>query len=345
MPFSNNPTGIDMSLNSLTLSMAIGQYEHVRDIQDGTIVPEGLSLRSMTLPLEEIFHRFMMEGDFDISEMSMGRYVSLLSQGDQRITALPVFISRTFRHGMFYVRDGSPIRRLEDIQGKRVGVPEWAQTAGIYGRGLLSEQAGVDLASIEWVQSGVNEPGRQETVQLKLPQGLSYTSRSDKSLNQLLLDGDLDVVMSARPPVAAGKGLSRLLPDSRQLEEDYFRETGIFPVMHVLALKSEVLTQHPWVAMNLFKAFLQSKQRSLERMCDVTASYAPMAWLGDHTSRMKAVFGNDFFPYGVGSDAGGRINRTTLEAFLRFAFDQGVAHRQLEVDALFPANVLSSFKT
>lgn len=331
-------------MNPLPLTLALGPYDHTRDVTDGSLRVEGVELRTLNLPIEEIFYRFTLHREWDISEMSMAKYIALRSQDDDSIMALPVFISRAFRHSMFYVREGSAIRSPEDLKGKRIGVPEWAQTAGVYGRGYLSDYVGLKLADIEWVQAGVNEAGRKEKVKLKLPGGIRLTSVADSSLNDLLMKGELDAVMSARPPTNLGKGIVRLMPDAQGAETQYFNDTSIFPIMHALVVKGPVLQAHPWVAMNLYKTFLLAKNQSMERLSDVTASHAPMAWMADYTARMAGIFGEDFYPYGIGPGRGGEINRATLKAFLKFGFDQGVCQRQLEVEELFPKEVLGSFK-
>lgn len=324
--------------------MALGPYDQTRDVTDGSVPIEGVQLRTLNLPIEEIFYRFTMHREWDISEMSMGKYIALRAQGDTSMTALPVFVSRAFRQSMFYVKAGSAVQRPEDLQGKRIGIPEWAQTAGIYGRGYLSDYLGLDLASIQWVQAGVNQPGRVEKVRLTLPAGIQYTNAPDKSLNQMLLDGSVDAVMTARPPAGLGQGIERLMPDYQALELAYFKATRIYPIMHALVIKTAVLEAHPWVAMNVYKAFMQAKMQSMARLSDITASHAPLPWLADYTGRLEAVFGADFFPYGIGQDSGGQINRATLEAFCKFGHDQGVCDRLLSVEELFAKNVLGSFK-
>lgn len=325
-------------MDKLTLTLAIGNYDHVRDVIDGQVPVQGANLIVLNLPPEEVFHRFILHREWDVSEMSMGSYVSMRSQDDRSITALPVFVSRVFRHSMIYVTDASRITKPEQLAGRRVGVPQWTQTAAIYARGFLSHDAGVPLDSIEWVQGGVNQAGRIEKMKLKLPQGVRYRNVPDRSLTDMLLAGDLDAVLSARPPHALGQGVRRLFEDYEQAEEAYFRKTGIFPIMHVLAVKTELLERHPWLAMNLYKTFEEAKRRSMERLQDITASYAPLPWLRSYSDRMKALFGQDFWPYGL------EPNRKTLEAFLTFAYEQGVCHRNVEPEELFPKQVLSSYK-
>jgi 4,5-dihydroxyphthalate decarboxylase len=325
-------------MDKVALTLAIGDYEHTRDLATGRVPVQGATLNVLTLPPEEAFFRFTHFREWEVSEMSMGKYVSLRSQNDEGIAAIPVFPSRVFRHSMIYVRDGGKIDRPEQLKGKRIGVPEWAQTAVIYARGYLAHQVGVPLDSVEWVQAGVNEAGRVEKVKLKLPGGVRLRPEPARSLNDMLLAGDLDAVLSARPPRGLGQGIRRLFSDYESAEEAYFKQTGVFPIMHVIVIKTDVLARHPWLAMNLYKAFEESKQRSIARLSDITASHAPLAWLAPYAERMKALFGEDFWPYGL------EKNRKTLQAFVDFAFEQGVCHRKLALEELFSKQVLTSFK-
>jgi 4,5-dihydroxyphthalate decarboxylase len=244
-----------------------------------------------------------------------------------------------FRLSSIYVRSNGSVKAPADLRGKRIGVPEWAQTAAIYSRGYIAHELGIPLASIEWVQAGVNESGRVEKVALKLPPDVRLQRAPDKTLNGMLLAGELDAVLSARPPQAFAEGrVTRLYPEYRDAEEAWFRKTGIFPIMHVVALRRDVFDRDPWVAMNLVKVFEEAKRRSLARLGDITASHAPLAWLGDYVARLRELFGDDPFPYGV------EPNRRTLDAFLRYAFEQGVCHRLLEAESLFPEQVRTQFR-
>ena len=325
-------------MDKVALTLAIGDYEHTRDLASGAVAVQGATLNVLALSPEETFFRFTHFREWEVSEMSMGKYVSLRSQEDASIAAIPVFPSRVFRHSMIYVREGGALERPEQLRGKRVGVPEWAQTAVIYARGYLAHQAGVPLDSVEWVQAGVNDAGRVEKVKLNLPSGVRLKPETGRSLNEMLLAGELDAVLSARPPKDFGRGIRRLFADYAAAEEAYFKETGVFPIMHVIAVKADVLAQHPWLAMNLYKAFEEAKRRSISRLSDITASHAPLAWLAPYAERMKSLFGEDFWPYGL------ERNRKTLQAFVDFAFEQGVCHRRLALDELFPTQVLASFR-
>jgi 4,5-dihydroxyphthalate decarboxylase len=325
----------------LHLTLATTDYDHVRDLTNGTVRAEGIVLTGIVLPVEEVFFRFIKNREWDVSEMSFGKFIGFASQGNSPFIGIPVFPSRVFRHSAFYVRADRGIKTPKDLEGKSVGIPEWAQTAGIYARGFLAEAAGVDLRNIKWVQAGMNEAGREEKVEFTLPKGIQYSQRRDSSLSAMLLSGELDAAISARVPEAFNRGggkIARLYPDYRGEEMRYYEATGIFPIMHVIAMRRAVFERYPWVAMNLFKAFEQAKERSLERIADLTASRIPVPWASAIAGEWSQSFGADPFPYGL------EANRKTLDAFCRFAHDQGVTAKRLTPDDLFPKEVRASVR-
>ncbi len=329
-------------MSRLQLSIALGAYDHARDLTEGVIRPDGIDLVAMHFQPEEMFFRFLKFRDFDISEVSFAKYIAMMSspQGCDFI-ALPVFPSRVFRHSSIYVRAGAGITRPQDLAGRRVGLPEWAQTAAIYSRGMLAHEYGVDLRSIEWLQAGVNQPGRKEKVALELPEGLRCTPRPDASLSSMLDDGQVDAVLSARPPEAFLRGdgrVTRLFTQYRETELDYWRRTGIFPIMHVVVVRRAILEQHPWVAMNLFKAFEQARDASQARALDITCSHFPLPWVSDVAEQAKQLMGGDLWPYGVAP------NLATLRAFAQYAHEQGVARRLMAPEELFAPQTLETFR-
>lgn len=327
-------------MTNVHLSVAISDYDHIRDFMTGTVRAEGIEITCLNMVHEEIFYRFIKFREWDVSEISFAKYVSLVSQDDNSLVAIPVFHSRAFRLSSIYIHRDGGIRKPEDLAGKKVGIPEWAQTASVYTRGYLMHQIGIPLEKIDWYQAGVNDPGRAEKVTLKIPTGVRYTPVPDRSLTDLLLSKDLDAVMTARPPQAFVDGnpeIIRLFPDFMPVEEAYWRDTGIFPIMHIIVIRAEILQRHPWVAMNVFKAFEEAKRRSIERALDVSATRFPIPWGFEFANRAVKVFGKDYWPYGISP------NRTTLEAFLQYAFEQGVCHRRLKPEELFPETVQSSF--
>jgi 4,5-dihydroxyphthalate decarboxylase len=324
-------------MNEVPLTLAISPYDHVADLVTGKIVPEGIRLTCLTLPVEEIFFRFLKYREWDVSELSFAKYASLISQGDDSLTAIPVFPSRIFRHSSIYVRRDGPVRTPQDLAGKRIGLPEWAQTAAVYSRGFMMHQYGIDLTGIDWVQAGVNEPGRAEKVVLNLPPGIRLTPQPAGTLSRMLADGEIDAVLSAHPPECFESGhpnVTRLFEDYITAEADYYRDTGIFPIMHVLAVKRTLVQAQPWIAMSLLKAFEEAKRRSVARALEITAPRFPIPWCFEHARRAQSLFGSDYWPYGVEG------NRTTLAAFLQYAYEQGVCHRHLAPEDLFPGPVM-----
>lgn len=322
----------------LRLTLAIGEYDHVRDLCTGQVRAEGIAITPLHLPTEEIFHRFLRYREWEMSEISLAKYAAMRSQGDASLVAIPVFPSRVFRHSSIYVRRDGPVRVPGDLAGRRVGVPEWAQTAAVYSRGLLADTYGIDLRGIHWTQAGVNQPGRMEKVRLALPDGLRVQPRPDASLDALLRAGELDAVLSAHPPgsfEAGDPGIVRLFADPAAEERAYYQATGIFPIMHVVVLRAAVLDRFPWVAMNLFAAFEAAKARSLARLAEYTASRVPLPWVPAQVAAAQALFGPDPFPYGLAA------NQPTLDAFLGWAQAQGVTERRLQPEELFAPQTLS----
>lgn len=321
---------------NIPLTMAMTRYDHVHGIATGEVRVTGVDLTVLELPPPEIFARFVAQREWHISELSLAKYVALRASGDTSLTAIPVFPSRAFRHSAIFVRGDGPTRP-QDLAGLRIGVPEWAQTAAVYTRSLLQHEWGVDLADVSWVQAGLNQPGRVEKVALRLPAGVTVTQMPDRSLNDLLLSGEIDAIISAHPPTGAvghGAPITRMRAGSLEIERDYHLRTGIFPIMHVVALRSDVADEHPWLAANLLTAFETAKQQSLARIEDIGVSRFPVPWLGYHLGAVVDAMGADPWPYGV------EANRTTLEAFVGFCVEQGVAERSIALEELFAPQVL-----
>jgi 4,5-dihydroxyphthalate decarboxylase len=320
----------------LNLTLAVCNYEHVREVTSGTIGVDGIVLTPLVFPsIEEITFRFTRNLEWDVSELSFGKYTSLTSQGNAPMIAIPVFPSRVHRHSAIYVRSDRGIREPKDLEGRTIGIPEWAQTAGIYVRGFLAEHYGVDLASINWLQAGVDEAGRDEKVALKLPAGIRYRARPDSSLSAMLASGEIDAAITARAPLAFAPGgqVVRLFPDYRAEEERLFKKTGVFPIMHLITIRRAVFEQYPWIAMNLLKAFEESKRRCFERLRDFTLARIPLPWAAAIADEIAEKYGPDPYPYGI------EASRPTIEAFCRYAHAQGVTHRLMTPEDLFPPEV------
>jgi 4,5-dihydroxyphthalate decarboxylase len=326
---------------TLPLTLAVHDYDHVRDLASGAVGVEGVSLTVLHHPVEEIFFRFTRFREWDVSELSLAKYCSLRAAGERSLVAIPVFTSRAFRHSAIFVRDDGPVDDPAALSGARIGVPEWTQTATVYARGVLAHEFGVALSDVNWVQAGTNEPGRSEGVAVTLPAGVSLTPMPERTLNELLLAGEIEALIAAHPPEDFERGsarIVRLFSDYRAVEEGSYRQSGVFPIMHVVTLRAELHERHPWVAMNLLTAFEMAKRRSLERALDANAPRFPVPWAPANAERGRTLMGADFWPYGV------EANRRTLETFLAYAFEQGVCARRLTPEELFVPEVQEAFR-
>jgi 4,5-dihydroxyphthalate decarboxylase len=325
-------------MHELQLSIATTDYDHFRDFRLGTVSAQGIAPIWSVLGHHEIFARFTADREWDVAELSIAKFAAQVTRDQPDIIGLPVICSRLFRFGAFYVNTRSGIRSAADLRGKRVGSPEWAHSAAVYMRGWLHNDVGVKLDEVEWYQAGANAPGRREKVELSLPEGVRLTRVADRSLSELLAAGDIDCAIIARPPTCFLDGhpdVVRLFPDYEQREMDYYRQSGVWPIMHIIAVQRRILDEHPWVARNLFNAFLESKNRSVERLLDPAVSRYPLPWLPAYGRRMTDLFGGDPFPYGI------EANRPTFAQLLEYAHLQGIAHRLAGPDEVFPAGVMT----
>ncbi len=323
-------------MGALRLSIATTDYDHFRDFRLGEVRAAGIDPIWSLLGHHEIFARFAAHREWDVSELSIAKFSAEVTRPDADIVGLPVVCSRLFRFGSFYVNRRSGIKEAADLRGRRVGSPEWAHSAAVYMRGWLGDEVGVRLDEVDWYQAGANAPGRREKVQIELPEGVSLTRVADRSLSDMLASGDLDAAIIARPPTCFLEGhpdVVRLFPDFPAREEDYYRRTGVWPIMHIVALRRDLVDAHPWVPRNLYNAFAESKRRSLERLLDPAVSRYPLAWLPAYGQRMAQLFEGDPFPFGL------EANLPTLSLLLRYAHEQGIAQRQATPAEVFTAGI------
>ena len=325
-------------MGNIHLSIATTDYDHFRDFRLGTVTAQGIDHTWSVLGHHEVFARFTANREWDVAELSIAKFAAQVTRDDPDIVGLPVVCSRLFRFGAFYVNTKSGIRTVQDLRGKRVGSPEWAHSAAVYMRGWLHNDVGVKLDEVEWYQAGANSAGREEKVELNLPAGVRLTRVPDRSLSDLLAAGDIDCAIIARPPDCFLRGhpdVVRLYPDFQQMEARYYAETGIWPIMHIIAMRRAVLDENPWVARNLYNAFLESKDRSVQRLLDPAVSRYPLPWLATYGRRMRDEFGGDPFPYGI------EPNRPTVAQLLLYAHQQGIAHRLAVPEEVFPKGIMT----
>ena len=322
----------------LNLTIATTDYDHFRDFRFGLVKAEGIDITWLTHGHHECFARFTANREFDLAELSFAKFMTQISRPNSDIIGLPVVCSRLFRFSSFYVNRKSGIRSVADLRGRKVGSPEWAHSAAVYMRGWLHNEMGVPLTDVQWYQAGANAPGRKEKVELNLPEGLSVTRVTERSLSDMLAAHEIDCAIIARPPTCFLDGhpdVVRLFPDYVEMEEQYYARTRVWPIMHIIAMKRAIVDEHPWAARNLYNAFLESKRRSIERILDPAVSRYPVPWLAAYARRMRDLVGGNLFPYGI------EENRPTLEQMALYTMQQGIAHRLVTPEEMFPRGIMT----
>lgn len=323
----------------LPLTLACWDYDRVRPLMDGTVRPDGIDLNLQPLVVEETFFRMLRHREFDASEMSLSSYVVSLSKPERPFVAIPVFPSRFFRHSCIYVNTKAGIREPCDLVGRRVGSPEYQMTAPVWIRGILAEHYGVPVDSYTHVTGGEEHPNRDEKLPIKLPSNFRLERIGpEDTLAAMLRDGRIDALVTARKPSTYnGEQVARLFPDHVPVERDYYRQTGIFPIMHVVAIRREVYETNRWVARALFKAFLEAQALTYRALRETAALKAMLPWANAALEEAEALMGRDFWPYGFSP------NRNTLLTFLRYHHEQGLSDGTLRVEDLFAPETLEEF--
>jgi 4,5-dihydroxyphthalate decarboxylase len=325
----------------LRLTLAAGHYDRTEALRDGRVRAEGVDLNYLMLPVEEIFWRMAQYREFDAAEFSLGGYLVRRGRGADDLVAMPVFPSRFFRHSGIFVHTGAGIDQPQDLRGKRVGVPEYPMTAAVWVRGILADDYGVRPEDMEWVQGGLEEPGRLPFEPAEPPGVRVGFAPADRSLAQMLAAGEIDALVTARTPSTferRGGPVRRLFADPWTVEREYFARTGMFPIMHTLVIKREVLESDPWVAATLFKAFDAAKALALADLTQTSALPLSLPFLVQHAYETTALMGDDFWPYGL------EPNRRTLETFVRYAHEQRLIPEPLPIEALFAASTRRTYR-
>ena len=324
------------------LTLACWNYDRTRALADGTVRPDGIDLTYLSLPVEETFFHMLRYREFDAAEMSLSSYaVSLFTQARPFI-AIPVFPSRFFRHASIFVNAASGIREPKDLIGKRAGSPEYQMTAPVWIRGILADHYGVAVDSVTHVTGGEEEPNRSEKLKLDLPKNIRIERIGpDKILSRMLAEGEIDALFTARTPSSFRDGsgrVRRLFENYVDVERDYYRTTGIFPIMHTVVIRRDVYEANRWVAQSLLKAFDEAKQLTYRDLAETAAQKAMLPWAHAHFEEARRMMGEDFWSYGL------ERNRDTLATFLRYSFEQGLSKRQLSPEELFAPETLEAFK-
>jgi 4,5-dihydroxyphthalate decarboxylase len=327
-------------MSKLTLSIAVGDYDRVRPLVDGEVRIDGVDPVFLLLEPEEVFFRAFRHQEFDVCELSLSSFSVRASRGDNPYVGVPVFTSRAFRHTAITVRKDR-IRSPLDLAGKRIGLPEWQLTACVWARALI-EEYGVDLRDITWVRGGIEEAGRVEKIELKLPEGIRLEDApGDRSLSQMLEDGDLDGIVAPRVPSCQVRGaphIGWLFDDTRAEAEAWYRRTEIFPIMHLLGVKKTLVEQHPWLPATILKAFTQAKAVAMAKLADTASAKVTLPFVEDQHLAAQKLMGQDYWPYGVAP------NRHVIDTFLAHHRRQGLSSGSLQAKDLFHPTTWESAK-
>jgi len=325
----------------LTLSVAMGDYDRTRALLDGSVQIDGIDPVYMTLSPEEIFFRAFRNLEFDVSELSLSSYLVKASRDECPYVAIPVFLSRAFRHTSIYVRKDR-IKRPEDLKGARIGVPEYQLTAIVWARAILQNDYGIAPQDVTWVRGGIDTPGRPEKIKLQLPPGVEMESAPlDRTISDMLDRGEIDGFIAPRPPsgaAASNPNVGWLFDDPTAVAKDYYARTGVFPIMHVVGVRKELAAAHPWLPGALTKAFGQAKHAALDKLADTSATKVTLPFVEEQLKAARELMGPDYWSYGV------EPARRTLETFVKAHYAQGLSARPMSVEELFHPATYESYK-
>ncbi|HEY4404033.1 MAG TPA: PhnD/SsuA/transferrin family substrate-binding protein [Xanthobacteraceae bacterium] len=322
---------------NLKLTLACWDSDRTRPLIDGRVRPEGIDLDIKVLRPRQTFQRMLDDQEFHVSELSLASYAALKGRGACPFVAIPVALSKIFRHSCIYVRTDAGIAAPADLKGKRVGTSQYSATALVFMRGLLQHEYGVAPSALHWFMGGLNTFTEQPLIPLNLPKDVRLDFLpAGKTLEGLFDAGELDALLSIYIPSLFRTGsprIARLFPNFKQVEQDYYRRTRIFPIMHIVVLREDVYQEHPWAARSIYQAFAAAKELAVAGLHDSDALQLALPWLLDHVEEAWRVFGKDFWSYGL------EPNRPTLAALGRYVHEQGLSPRVVSPDELFAPDV------
>jgi 4,5-dihydroxyphthalate decarboxylase len=326
----------------LDLSVAMGDYDRTRALVDGSVQIDGVAPVFMLLSPEEMFFRAFRHADFDVCELSLSSFALRTARGDNPYIGVPVFPSRAFRHTAIVVRTDRGIERPADLKGRRIGTPEYQLSACVWARAILQDDFAVQPSDIRWVRGGMEQPGRAEKIALALPPQVRIEDApADRTLSGMLEAGEIDGIIGPRLPACFERGTAPvewLFRDPTAAAADYFRRTGIYPIMHLLGVRRTLADAHPWLPAALYKAFERAKALALVQLADTSATKVTLPFIEEQLRAARALLGADFWSYGV------ETNRKVLDTFLRHHHAQGLAPRRVAVDELFHPSTLEVYK-
>lgn len=328
-------------MSKLTISLACCDYDRTQALFDGRAEIKGCETITVAMPPEEAFHRAFKYEEFDVTEISMSSYMNVQSRDGSPYIGIPAFVSRLFRHSSIYIRTDCGIDKPEDLKGKTIGVPEYQMTAALWVRGILQDEYGVHPSEISWRNGGLEEGGREERAPLFLPDNIKLESLPETdTLATYLDDGRIDALISARAPSSyyTNDKIDRLFPDYRNAEVEYFKKTGMFPMMHMIGIRRSIVEKHPWLPVNVYNAFVKAKDLCMEEYSQIGHLHTTFPWAVSEYEDTKALMGEDYWRYGI------KENAVELEAMTRYSFEQGLSARKLTPEEIFAEPVFDLSK-
>jgi 4,5-dihydroxyphthalate decarboxylase len=331
-----------MNMGRVRMTLACWDYDRTRALGDGRVQVDGVDLNYLSLPVEETFFRMLRFQEFEAAEMSLSSYLVSLHRAERHFVAIPVFPSRFFRHSCIFVSRRSNITRPQELAGRKIGVPEYQMTAPVWIRGILADEFGVDPASMQYLTGGEEQPGREEKLKLNLPARFRVQPIGPaQTLSAMLAAGEIDALFSARTPSTfrtRPDDVQRLFPDFVSVEKAYFAKTGVFPIMHVIAIRRDFYEANRWVARSLYKAFAAAQQYAYEDLVETAAYKTMLPWQIAALEDTVQTLGPRWWPYGLAD------NRSVIETFIRYHHEQGLSDHRLAPEELFAPESLQEFR-
>ena len=328
-------------MSKLNLSIAVRDYDRTRPLTDGTVQIDGVDPVFMALDPEEIFFRAFRHAEFDICELSMSSFTVKTAQGNNPYVGVPAFVSRAFRHTSIYVRTDR-IKQPADLKGRKIGVPEYQLTANVWARALLEDDYGVKPSDIHWIRGGLEDAGRKEKITISVPPDVRLDDVPEgRTLDSVLETGEIDAFMGPRVPPCFERGhpdVGWLFADTVAAATDYFKRTGIFPIMHIIGVRRSIVEKHPWLPAAVLKAFERAKTIAIERLADTSSTKVTLPFVEEQVRAARGLMGRDFWSYGVAG------NRKQLDYFLAQHHGQGLSSRLVTVEELFHPTTFETYK-
>src|SRR6476659_7734923 len=324
-------------MSKLNLSVAIGDYDRNRPLIDGAVQIDGVDPVFMKLYPEEIFFRAFRAEEFDICECSLSSFSVKTAAGNCPYVGVPAFVSRMFRHTSMFCRTDR-IKRPEDLKGKKIGLPEYQLTANVWARAILEDDFGVKPSDIHWIRGGIEHAARPEKITFKLPPGVRLDDAPEgTTISELLLKGEIDGFVAPRAPAVTSPNIGWLFADPMAAGRDYFKRTGIFPIMHLIGVRRTLVEKHPWLPAAVFKALEQAKAKCLNALEDTSATKVTLPVVEEQLRAARELMGHDFWSYGLAP------NRKVLDTFLRHHHAEGLSSRLVSPQELFHPATHESF--